>query len=260
MEPFFQVCDLETGYFQKSKTLKVGGPYHFELKPGIVYGLIGNNGSGKSTLLRTLMNFQKPLRGDILLNGEPLQSFSRLELARTIGVALTGTPSISWMNCKDYIALGRTPYQNIFGFSNGKDEKVVEEVLLQTDLLELKNRFIHEMSDGEKQRAQIGRLLAQQVRFMFLDEPTAFLDPFHKDQIFKLFRKMAKEHQTGVLVSSHDLDLVFSFCDQILLLCNHGEMIQGSPTEILRDKHLAKEMKLDQLNDRLSRSLETHGI
>ena len=225
--------NISIGYPQKV----VGHNLSAQLQPASLTALVGVNGAGKSTLLRTLTGVQRAIGGEILLNGKPLDSYSRVERARQIAVVLTQKIEVPQLVTKEVVELGRLPYTNLTGILTDADLKQVEHAITLAGLEHLRHRRIGSLSDGERQRVMLAKALAQETPFILMDEPTAFLDYPSRTEIFVLLRKLAREEQKSILLSTHDLDLALKCCDQIWLL-DKGTLTTGSPQEFALNKAL----------------------
>ena len=146
------------------------------IRSGELTCLLGANGVGKSTLLRTLAAFQPKLDGEVLIEGQEITTFNDKELSRMIGVVLTEKPDIRNMSVRELVALGRSPYTGFWGTLHDDDWQVVDEAIHAVRIEPLRERMIHTLSDGERQKVMIAKALAQQTPIIYLDEPTAFLD------------------------------------------------------------------------------------
>ena len=143
---------------------------------GELVAVIGENGIGKSTLLRTLCGLQYPINGQVILAGKSIQEYSRNELARIMGYISTEPVRVSNMKVFDLVSLGRYPHTSWTGRLGDPDIKIIFEAIEKVGLKSLSYRYINELSDGERQRAMIARVLAQDADVLVMDEPTAFLD------------------------------------------------------------------------------------
>ena len=112
------------------------------LNAGELNCLIGPNGAGKSTLMKTLSGFLPPLSGDVVIEGKPLQSYSGMELAKTVSVVLTERLSVENMTVRELVGLGRSPYADFWGSLSSKDKEVVAESLNLVGISELSERNV----------------------------------------------------------------------------------------------------------------------
>ena len=192
------------------------------LQSGKLACLIGENGVGKSTLLKTLTGFLPKLEGSLLLDGKDISEFSQRALARQISIVLTQKPEVQNLTVEEIVGLGRSPYTGFFGKLHANDQQIVDESIIAVGIEKLKNRMIHTLSDGERQKVMIAKALAQQTPVIFLDEPTAFLDFSSKVETFQLLQCMAHEMGKLVLLSTHDLELAVRFSDTLLQVNGDG--------------------------------------
>jgi len=202
------------------------------LRAGELVCLIGPNGAGKTTLMRTLAGMLKPLEGEVCLNGENMSRIKPLELARRLAVVLTERVEIGNLSAYGLAALGRYPYTGWHGKLTAKDRQVVERAMAQTGCLELAERSVRELSDGERQKVMIARALAQQPGVLLLDEPTAFLDLPRRVELMRLLRGLARETGSAILLTTHDLDLALRVADRLWLISSGGEFREGISEEL----------------------------
>lgn len=216
----------------------------FELRPGEVVGLLGCNGAGKTTLLRTVSRTLAPDTGSLRLDGEPISRLSRRALARAIAVVPQDLHVPFPFTAGEIVLMGRAPHQPPFGFETAADLAVARAAMEQMGILELADRPIHELSGGERQLVLFSRALAQEPRFLLLDEPTAFLDLRHRVDVLRTVRTLASDGR-GVLVVSHDLGLAARICDRLLLLSGGVIAAQGRPADVLTGETLREAFGID---------------
>lgn len=225
---------LAIGYRnQKTVVKEVSKDLNLSLQRGELVCLIGPNGSGKSTLIRTLTGIQPPLSGSVMLCNRKIGEFSPEERARTLSVVLTSQVQAGYLTAFDIVALGRFPYTNWAGRLTEADRAIVSSALASVGAADLAGRFIHEMSDGERQKVMIARALAQEPELMVLDEPTAFLDLPHKIETMRILRHVAQKTERSILLSTHDLNLAIRCADQLWIIDRRGEMIAGTPEDLV---------------------------
>ena len=225
------VKDLSVGY---NNTVVAAG-INFKVPYGELMGIVGINGIGKSTLLRTLAKVQPKLSGSIHLNGKLLENYNSNNLASTLSVVLTEPIASKNMTVLELVTLGRQPYTNWFGKLSKTDISKITDALQLLELELLKNKKCYELSDGQVQRVMIARALAQDTSIILLDEPTTHLDLYHKVQILKLLRSIAKQTQKTILFTSHEIEMVIQLCDTMLLLGSDKNTF-GTPCELIAQK------------------------
>jgi len=223
---------LSVGYTSKKETHLVASDIDIELNKGELVALVGANGIGKSTLLRTLTNVQKPLSGTTELNGVNLYDYAPLDLAKELSLVLTEHQYSKNLTVYDLIALGRQPYTNWIGTLSETDTILINNVLTQVSINELRDKNCFQLSDGQLQKVLIARALAQDTALIVLDEPTTHLDMYHKAYVLNLLKKLASETQKTILFSSHEIDLAIQLCDKIVLMLD-DEVVSGTPKELI---------------------------
>ncbi|MBR7018414.1 MAG: ABC transporter ATP-binding protein [Prevotella sp.] len=229
---------LSIGYQEKNNQKVVAENITSTIRPGELTCLIGPNGVGKSTLLRTLSAFLPPLSGEIFVNDQNLASLTDRQIARQIGVVLTTKPDIQNMTVSELIALGRSPYTGFWGKLSKDDDKIVEESIQLVGIEDLRDRLVQTLSDGERQKMMIAKALAQQTPVIYLDEPTAFLDYPSKVDILHLLKKLSRDTQKTIFLSTHDLELALQIADTLWLMQPHHPIAIGSPRQLADDGSL----------------------
>ena len=231
-------------------------PLSLTFPAGKVTGLIGHNGSGKSTLLKMLGRHQPPSEGEILLDAQPLESWSSKAFARKVAYLPQQLPPASkafarkvaylpqqlppaeGMTVRELVAIGRYPWHGALGRFGAADREKVEEAISLVGLKPLAHRLVDSLSGGERQRAWIAMLVAQDSRCLLLDEPTSALDIAHQVDVLALVHRLSQERGLTVIAVLHDINMAARYCDYLVAL-RGGEMIaQGTPAEIMRGETL----------------------
>ena len=234
-----QVAVIETialsiGYLRKKKAQKVvHEALDLQLYPGQLTSLLGLNGAGKSTLLRTICGFQSPLMGEVRLMGKPLRHYSAKDISRIIGVVLTEKTNAGGITVSELVALGRHPYTGFFGQLSSDDHMVIEESIQAVGIDHKAQSYMSELSDGERQKVMIAKVLAQQCPIIVLDEPTAFLDVTSRIETMALLHRLAAEKNKAILLSTHDLDLAIQMSDCLWLQERGRPMACGTPEDLI---------------------------
>ena len=234
-----RLSQLSIGYRSKSGTHVVAAGISSSIRSGELTCLLGANGVGKSTLLRTLSAFQPKLDGEIFIEEKEIASFTDKELSRMIGVVLTEKPDIRNMSVRELVALGRSPYTGFWGTLHEDDWSVVDNAISAVRIEPLQKRMIHTLSDGERQKVMIAKALAQQTPVIYLDEPTAFLDFPSKVEMMQLLRRLAREQQKTIFLSTHDFELALQVADTLWLMEADGLSV-GTPTDLAQNGALAR--------------------
>jgi iron complex transport system ATP-binding protein len=234
-DTILEAQNLDIGYTGggRSKMQVIATGIQASLHSGEIVCLVGPNGAGKSTLIRTLAGMQPPLKGQVLIAGEPIQRLPPHRLARRLGVVLTEKVEVGNLNAYALAALGRHPYTDWLGNLDERDHAAVHHALEAVGALHLAQRSVMELSDGERQKIMIARALAQEPDVILLDEPTAFLDLPHRVEILQTLRELARTSHKGILLSIHDLDLALRSADALWLLPSGGPLQVGAPEDLV---------------------------
>ena len=208
------------------------------LSPGHLVALVGPNGAGKTTLLRALAGLV-PSDGSIQVGGDALPSLPLRERARRFAYLPQGH-LVHWpLPARDIVALGRYPH----GATDParlmpKDTEAVLRAMQATDVVDLGERLVTELSGGERSRVALARVFAVEAPVILADEPTSSLDPRHQIEVMKTLRAAADKGSL-VIVVTHDLGLAARFADIVLVLSDGRLVSQGAATEALSDQVMA---------------------
>jgi iron complex transport system ATP-binding protein len=178
-----------------------------ELKSGEIYVLIGANGKGKTTLLKSINGLQAIVSGEIELDHKLTSALNHKDLSNLVAFVTSKFDGIEHLKVYDYIALGRTPYTNLFGRLSAKDHVQISRAIKTLGIDYLSDKLTTEISDGERQLCAIARALAQETPIITLDEPTAFLDYANRVKVLTMLKSLALEQQKCIVLSSHDIDI-----------------------------------------------------
>jgi iron complex transport system ATP-binding protein len=210
------------------------------LQAGDFLGIIGPNGCGKSTLLATLTGWLPLRAGHIRLDGRPLDAYAKERVARLIAVVPQASVPAFAFTVRETVEMGRYPHLGRFAVPSADDRRIVAEALALTDLVQLQERPVDQLSGGEYQRVTIARALAQQPRLLLLDEPTAHLDLGHQQAVFELLRRLHTERQMAILCVSHDINLAAEYCPRVLLMSEGRVVVDGDPGAVVTEEHLGR--------------------
>ncbi|WJW75146.1 ABC transporter ATP-binding protein [Thiohalobacter sp. IOR34] len=200
--------------------------------PGQCWALLGRNGSGKTTLLHTLAGLRPPAAGEVRLDSRPLAVWPRRPLAQRLGLLLQDSHDAFPATVMETALMGRHPHLSNWGWETAADRAIARRSLARLGLEEMAKREVHSLSGGERRRLALATLLTQDPQLLLLDEPTNHLDLAHQIQCLRLFRELAAEGRT-VLMVLHDINLAARFADHVLLL--DGGRIETGPLEALFD-------------------------
>lgn len=234
-----------------TNNLTIGYDHHvvqrdlkFELHPGEMVCMLGPNGCGKSTLLRTLAGLQPALSGTFTTS----TLNSQLSTIPHIALVLTERLSLDNTTVHDVVAMGRYPYTSFLGGLSTTDEQIIEQSLADVGLSNTAQTFFNDHSDGEKQRTLIAKALAQETPIILLDEPTAHLDLPNRIRVLQLLRRVAREQNKTILISTHELDLAIKLSDRIMLMTPQQGIQLDTPTNLREQDAFTAAFGMDIFN------------
>jgi iron complex transport system ATP-binding protein len=180
--------------------------------------LAGPNGSGKSTLLKLLARVLTPASGAISFLGRPLGDWNGREYAQQTGYLPQEPESSFPMRAIDVVVSGRMPFLGRFDVEGARDYQRAAEALEMCDASHLEERYLDEMSGGERKRVFLARVLAGAPKLILLDEPFTALDVAHVQQFSKLLRGIVDRTRATVVFASHDLNWAAAYSDRIIVM------------------------------------------
>lgn len=198
-----------------------------------IIAIIGANGSGKSTLLKTLTRILPYQKGQVILDGKQLSQIPTLEIAKQMAILPQTPESISDLVVSDLISYGRTPYLNRFGQLSKDDYKIVEWAMQATRTFTFRNQTLDSLSGGQRQRVWIALALAQQTDFIFLDEPTTYLDIAHQLEVLQLLQALNQQEKRTIVMVLHDINQAARFADYLIAMKDGKIIKSGSAKEVI---------------------------
>ncbi len=238
--PLFTISQGCFAYRAGNEAANVLEDIDLALSPGQFYGLIGPNGSGKTTLLDLLTATRALRQGQITFQGKPLADYTKKELSRKIALVPQQFAMGFDFTVAELVLMGRYPHITRFSNPTERDIELVDEAMGVMQIEELRNRFITDLSGGEKQRVVVARALAQDTEVLVLDEATANLDIHHTIEIMHVIRKLVREQGRTVIAAIHDLNLAAAFCDQVIVLKKGRVFSAGPVAEVLTAHTIAE--------------------
>ena len=209
----------------------------FRIEKGEAVGLIGANGAGKSTIMKLLLGLLQG-EGRILVDGLEVRRDTLAEVRRKLGFVLQNSDNQMFMP---------TVYEDMmfaplnYGLSRKEAEARIDTVLSRLHLEELKHRYNHRISGGEKRMAAIATILAMEPEAILMDEPTSALDPYNRRMVINTIREL----QQTKLITSHDLDMILDTCDRVILLSAGRVAADGEASVLLRDRELLEQHRME---------------
>ncbi len=240
--------DLAFGY--RGQT--VGAGVTLSVAPGEAVALLGPNGGGKTTLLKTVLGLLPPHRGSISVDGDAIGALSAGERARRLGYVPQAHAGAFAFDARDVVLMGRTAHQGLFARPSATDRRVAETMMEMLGIGHLAMRPYTLLSGGERQMVLIARALAQEPRYVVLDEPTASLDFGNQGKVLRQIRTLTARG-LGVLFTTHDPNQALRHADRVALLGNRTLLALGHPREVLTPG------RLEQLYDTRITTLSAGG-
>lgn len=204
----------------------------FSVKPHTVTAVIGKNGSGKSTLLSCLTG-ESRYTGAIHFSDSDISLMSKRQRAATVAFLQQNLPVVP-ITVENLVAMGRTPYIDIGKHLTEKDKVQIEKAIVSVGIENIRHKKLSEISGGEKQKAYIAMVLAQNTRVVALDEPTTYMDVKYEKEFLSLLRELKEKHKKTLLVVMHDLSRATEIADYIMILNEGSVAFSGEKAEAIQ--------------------------
>ena len=215
----------------------IGRDIALELRAGEVLALLGPNGHGKTTLLKTLLGLLPAQGGTLSLEGRPLAALSLAERARLMGYVPQAHAGTFAFSVFEVVLMGRSAHGGMFGKPSARDREVAQAMIARLGIAALAHRPYTQISGGERQLVLIARALAQEPRFVILDEPTASLDFGNQGKVMAEIGRLAEEG-LGVLFTTHDPNQALRHAARAVLLRDGEAIATGATAELLTPERL----------------------
>jgi iron complex transport system ATP-binding protein len=240
-EIIFEMEHLDFSY-RKNKVLK---DISLAIERGKFYGIVGPNGCGKTTLLDLMAANREPDRGVIKFLGRDIKKYRKIELAKEIALV----PQDFHVNfpfvVKEIILMGRHPYIPRFASPSTQDLQLVDTVMGKMEIDELKERYINELSGGEKQRCVFARALVQDTPVLILDESTSDLDIQHTLNALNMIADKVKFEKRTVIATFHNLNLAAAYCHELIFMKSGRVVSKGNTEEVLNEENIRCVFEVD---------------
>lgn len=212
---------------------------------------IGSNGCGKSTLLKGLARLLKPKSGTVYLDSRSIAKLSTKEIAKNLGILPQNPIAPEELTVRELVAQGRYPHQSWLQQWSSEDERITEQALLTTGMLELADRPLYMLSGGQRQRAWIAMVLAQNTHILLLDEPTTFLDLAHQIEVLDLLCELNQTQGRTLVMVLHDLNQACRYADCLVAVRAGQIYAQGTPTDVMTETMIREVFGLESkiIND-----------
>lgn len=200
----------------------------FKINKGEIIGLLGPNGAGKSTTMNMITGYIEPTEGEIIIGGYDI-SKKASKAKKQIGYMPEGVPLYQDLTTKEFISY----MADLKMVPKADKKKRIEEIIEQTNLIEVQNKLIKNLSRGYKQRVSMAGALVSNPPILILDEPTVGLDPKQITQTRELIKSLGKDHT--IVLSSHILSEVSQICEKVIII-NKGKIITMDTPQNLENK------------------------
>ena len=223
MKNLVEVKNLKKNYGLKEAVKNIS----FSIKENEILGLLGPNGSGKTTTIGMLLGLLKPTNGEILIDGKKIED-NRIETLEKINFISPYIELPKKLTVKQNLIV----YCKLYNVSNIK--KRIEYLVEKLKLEDLLNSVTGELSSGQKNRASLAKALINNPSVLFLDEPTASLDPEIGDYVRSFLESYKKEKKISILLASHNMNEVTRLCKKVLMMKDGIIIDEGVPEELIK--------------------------
>jgi len=213
----------------------------FQAKPGEIVAILGPNASGKTTLLKLISGALAPLSGRILLNGFVTHTLTPRTRAQRIAVVQQESRLLFPARAWEFVLQGRHAHGRSLRFESEEDILIARNALAQVRAAHLSDRWMDQLSGGEKQHVILARALAQQPLLLLLDEPTLHLDIAAQVGLLDAVRRLAAENRYTVVVVTHELNLAAEYADQVVLM-QRGRCLRVGPPASIYQRELLEQV------------------
>lgn len=216
---------------------RVLGPVDLEIPAGGITALVGANGAGKSTMLTIVGRLLDATGGTTTVAGKDVATTPTRDLATVLSVLRQENHFVTRLTVRQLVEYGRFPHCR--GRLTADDHAQVDTALDLLNLTDLAARYLDELSGGQRQRAYVAMVLAQDTRYVLLDEPLNNLDMRHAVAMMRQLRHACDVLGSTIVMVLHDINFASAYADHIVALRDGEVLHTGSPAEIMRPQVLA---------------------
>ncbi len=207
-----------------------------DLPRGGITALVGPNGAGKSTLLSLMARITPLQQGAITVEDLQIGNCSDRALAQVLAIMAQSNQVSARLRLRELVSFGRYPWHR--GRPGPEDDALIEAALARFDLAAIADRFLDEVSGGQRQRAFVAMAFAQNTDYLLLDEPLNNLDIAAARNLMRLLRDMADTDGRTIVIVLHDINYATAFADRIVALKDGRIAAQGAPADVVTDQLL----------------------
>ena len=193
---------------------------------GKITAIIGPNGAGKSTLLSMASRLTDSDAGDVLIGNKLLAQWDAKELAKHLAVLRQSNHINMRFTVRELVSFGRFPHSQ--GRMTDEDQQMVDEALNHLGITDIQDKYLDQLSGGQRQMAFIAMVVAQNTDYVFLDEPLNNLDIKHSVEIMHTLRRLAHELNKAVVIVIHDINFASCYADYIVAM-KQGQVVKSGP-------------------------------
>lgn len=208
--------------------------------------ILGCNGSSKTTFLKAIINLFEEYNGKITWITRDLKSISHKSFYKNVAYVAQENPIQNKITVYDYVACGLFPSFSFFKFNYSKNHPVIIDNLKKMGILHFRDKYLNNLSGGEKQKAILARVLTQQTSVIILDEPTTYLDIRNQYLILNLLKKLQKEENKTIIAILHDIKQAEQFSDEVILLDKGEVYCYGKTKDVITHENIKKVFDVDR--------------
>lgn len=209
-----------------------------DLPDGKIVAFCGPNGSGKSTALKVMRGLHTPDAGEVTIAGKALSDWTTRDLAQQVAMLSQSPEAPSDLTVGDLVMMGRFAHRNRFAGPTAEDQESCLKALAVTELSDLRDRALSQLSGGQLQRAWVAMVLAQEAPRIFLDEPTSHLDIAHAYELLDLVHRLSRIEARSFVIVLHDLNMAMRYADHVVLFDRGQVSASGPALDILTEERV----------------------
>lgn len=217
------------------------------MEKGKFISIIGPNGSGKSTILKSVSKLLKTRQGDIIVEDRDIKLYGNKEYAKIVSMLSQHNKAIEGITVEDVVLYGRLPYKTMFSSITKADYNLVEEVLREADIYNLRDRVVTELSGGELQRVFLASSFCQEPELLLLDEPTNHLDIKHQYNLLNKVKERVIRDGLTVVCVLHDINQSLRFADRVVMVKDGRIKFYGKTRDVITEERIREVFEVDSV-------------